>query len=424
MKNKLFLSLFVVGLISTSLVGCGNNEDNDPSVTPDTINLRFWNGFTGKDGDAMRSIVNEFNKEYKGVIKVKSDSVVWDNLFLKLIQNKGDAEHSPHIAVIPANRISLVRTKGVIKPINSLVDYLGITRDEYIDAAWEIGLVDDVRWSFPLDMHPTLLYYNKDLIDESELPTTWEEFETVIKAKTQNRVYGWAIPSMYSITLDVFMNMLIQKDSDLFEVQDGQYVPVFNSQKCIDILTLLQKWKYTDKVSPTSVGAAGDLTLFNSGKSVFYFDGIYQMNALYETSPINWGATNMPGTMVMGGKGYSGSHQWTLVESTTQDDKIQNACYTFIKYVNEHAVNWAKGGQVPACKSVHEEDEFKAIQPVVTAKNQALVSTMGTMKYDYYYEAYNFVGSAVANTLGNNTDPKVALDNAYAQFQQFLKENQ
>ena len=55
--------------------------------------------------------------------------------------------------------------------------------------------------------------------------------------------------------------------------------------------------------------------------------------------------------------------------------------------------------------------------------NQAKVSTLGAMKYDYYYEAYNFVGTAVANVLGNNTDPKVALDNAFNQFKQFLLED-
>ena len=407
--------------MSLSAVSCGQTDDG--SIEGGVINLRFWNGFTGKDGDAMRSIVNDFNIENKGKIKVKTDHVLWDNLFLKLIQNKGDAAHSPHIAAIPSNRISLLRTKEVIKPIDDMVEYLNAKEEDYIKGAWDIGQVDGKRWSFPLDMHPTLLYYNKDLISEEELPKTWEDFEKICIEKTGDRVYGWAIPSMYSITLDVFMNMLIQQDSDLFEVKDNQYIPVFNSQKAIDILAFLRKLKYEEKISPASVGAAGDLTLFNSGKSVFYFDGIYQMNALKETSPINWGATYMPGTMVSGGKGYSGSHQWTLVESTTKDAQVNEACYKFIDYVNQHAVKWAEGGQVPAKKSVHEEEGFKALETVVKAKEQAFVSTLGTMKYDYYYEAYNFVGAAVANVLGNNTDPKTALDAAYSQFMTFLKED-
>lgn len=244
----------------------------------------------------MRSIVNDFNLENRGEIKVKADSVLWDNLFLKLIQNKDDTANSPHLVVVPANRVALVRKRGIVRTIEDLPEYCEVTQDDYLEGAWNVGVQGGARYSFPLDMHPTLLYYNKDLISEEELPSTWEEFIAIAKAKTTDRVYGWAIPSMYSVTLDIYMNLLIQNGTDLFELRNGNYTPVFNSQLHIDLLEQLRTWKYVEKISPVSVGAAGDLTLFNSGKSVFYFDGIYQMNAMYETSPIDWGTVQMPNT--------------------------------------------------------------------------------------------------------------------------------
>lgn len=423
MKKNLFFTIgAVIVLACTACANIGGGDDTQ-STSDGVINLKFWNGFTGKDGDAMRSIVNDFNLENRGEIKVKADSVLWDNLFLKLIQNKDDTANSPHLVVVPANRVALVRKRGIVRTIEDLPEYCEVTQDDYLEGAWNVGVQGGARYSFPLDMHPTLLYYNKDLISEDELPSTWEEFIAVAKAKTTDRVYGWAIPSMYSVTLDIYMNLLIQNGTDLFELRNGNYTPVFNSQLHIDLLEQLRTWKYVEKISPVSVGAAGDLTLFNSGKSVFYFDGIYQMNAMYETSPIDWGTVQMPNTYGPDGTGYSGSHQWTLVESTTKDAKIKEACYKFINYVNQNAVKWAAGGQVPAAKVVHDKPEFLELEHCVTALNQAKVCTLGTMKYDYYYEAYNFVGSAVANSLGNNTPARTALDNAFAQFQQFLVED-
>lgn len=139
------------------------------------------------------------------------------------------------------------------------------------------------------------MFYNKDLISEDEIPTTWEEFEKVCKEKTNidTGVYGWAIPNMYSITKDIFASMLLQNGTDMLDKDNNA---IFNSDKAVEVLNRLQKWKYVDKISPSSVGTSGDLTLFNSGKSVFYFDGPWSINTLKDISPIDIGVAPMPGS--------------------------------------------------------------------------------------------------------------------------------
>ena len=71
-------SLFKHGLLALSilaLVGCGGNKEstdpNNSNITEDNslITLKFWNGFTGKDGEGMDEIVKSFNKEYDGKYK-------------------------------------------------------------------------------------------------------------------------------------------------------------------------------------------------------------------------------------------------------------------------------------------------------------------------------------------------------------------
>lgn len=422
MKKSLlaFATALMVSAISLTACGETTKTPTQGGEVDEVINLKYWNGFTGKDGDAMRSIVNEFNAQYKGKIKVKVDQVVWDNLFLKLIQNKGDVATSPNIIAIPANRITLVKKNGIIRELNDIIEYTGAKQEEYLEGAWNIGVFGDTRWTFPLDMHPTAMFYNKDLISEDKIPTTWDEFITVCKELTTKKVSGWAIPSMYSITLDIYLNMLAQEGLDIFEVKNGEYVPVFNSQRHIEILERLRTWKYVDQISPNSVGAAGDLTLFNNSKSVFYFDGCYEINGLKEVCPINWGVAPLPDYKK---GGYSGSHQLALVDATTADAKIKDACYTFINFLTKNPLNWAKGGQVPAYTPIHENEEYKAMTELQPFTKEAEIFQMGTMQYDEYYTAYNMVGSAVANVLGNNVDAKTSLESYYKQFQQYLIEN-
>ena len=202
---KRFSSILTfLGLVSAfTLTSCTNSTPSDKVDEDKEIVLKFWNGFTGADGNFMKEIVNSFNEEYTGKIKIEVDTINWDSLFLKLIQNKGKEKFSPHIVAMGANRLGKMQSKGIIREINDIESYLEVSKTDYLNAAWDAGMFDGKRYSFPLDMHPTAMYYNKDLISESELPSTWEEFETVCKAKTKDGVYGWAIPNMYSITKDI-----------------------------------------------------------------------------------------------------------------------------------------------------------------------------------------------------------------------------
>lgn len=426
-------SLFKHGLLALSilaLVGCGGNKEstdpNNSNITEDNslITLKFWNGFTGKDGEGMDEIVKSFNKEYDGKIKVQVDTINWDSLFLKLIQNKGKEKFSPHIVAMGSNRLAQMKAKNILRTIDDVVEYTESRESDYLPVSWNAGLLGNEghRYSFPLDVHPTAMFYNKDLISESEIPTTWDEFEAICKAKTNTEtgVYGWAIPNMYSITKDIFASMLLQNGTDML---DNNNKAIFNNDTAVATLQKLQDWKYKDKISPSSVGTSGDLTLFNSGKSVFYFDGPWSINTLKDISPINIGVAPLPGSVGTNGISYTGSHQFTLVDCTTKNDRVKNACYEFIKYVSKNPLEWAKAGQVTAYKPVHETAEYKALTELQPFTLEAEKAQVGNIDYEYYYECYNYMGSAVANCLNDSSlSAKASLDNKVNLFNKFLKE--
>ena len=78
------LGLMLTGVLSlTCLFGCqdGSGEENPNGFTV----IRFWNGFTGTDGETMDKIVERFNTEYaEEKIMVVADKIPWDTLFTKL----------------------------------------------------------------------------------------------------------------------------------------------------------------------------------------------------------------------------------------------------------------------------------------------------------------------------------------------------
>ena len=92
--------------VSSSGSNTGTTSSSSTVIDDSPVTLKFWNGFTGKDGDGMNDIVKAFNKAYEGKITIKVDTINWDSLFLKLIQNKGKEKYSPHIVAMGANRLA------------------------------------------------------------------------------------------------------------------------------------------------------------------------------------------------------------------------------------------------------------------------------------------------------------------------------
>lgn len=397
-----------------------DGDDDDPSAF--TV-IRFWNGFTGVDGEAMDKIVADFNRDvapqYNMTVAV--DKLPWDTLFTKITTTSSNLKSAPHIVAMSASRISSMQSKGILTSLNGIEEYLNVTEDDYISAAWNGGvLANGDRYGFPIDVHPTAMYYNKDLISEDELPTTWEEFAQVCREKTKNGVYGWAVPSMYSITKDVFLNMLYTAGGSVF---DSQGNAVYNSQVGIDAVTRLADFvQGANAISPKDVGAGGDMTLFVQGKSVFYFDGPWVINSfgLFDNENSNIGVAPCPSSVGTNDINFAGSHQFTLMKNTVTNDRIKNLCYIFMKYVNENSMDWALGGQVPALKSLHQTEEYKALTALQPFTEMAYKATLGEIGNKYWYECYNGMGVAVANAIANVYGPQVSLNKGIKDFNDWL----
>lgn len=415
--------ILAAALAIACLGGCSKEDPNQP-VDGFTV-IRFWNGFTGTDGETMDEIVEAFNAEYESEkIKVVADKIPWDTLFTKLTTTSSNLRSAPHIVAMSASRIAGMNERGIFTDMEGIEEFIGAEADDYIPAAWEGGIIDGTRLGFPLDVHPTAMYYNKNLISEEELPTTWDEFLDVCIEKTGDGIYGWAVPSMYSIAKDVFLNMLYSAGGSMFDENDE---PIFNSEVAVEKLEYLYDLVHgATPVAPENVGAGGDFTLFTQGKSVFYFDGPWVINTLglYDDPDSPYAVAPCPESIGEGETNFAGSHQFTLMKNTVTTDAVREACYTFIKYVSEHSFDWAKAGQVPALKAIHETEEYQALEPIAAFTQMAYTATLGEIDYQYWYEGYNNMGVAVSNAISGVYSPKEALDTAVADFKAWVEDEE
>ena len=426
MKKLLLFLIVLLSIISVS--ACGDNDDqtngtDEPTVEGEIV-LKFWHGFTGTDGNNMATMVEDFNKAHEGKIKVEVNRLDWDTLFTKFYQNKKNPKFSPNIIAVPANRLGSVVERDMVVEMNDVMEKLVLSQTDFIDAAYTAGVFGDTRYSFPLDIHPTAIFYNKEITGEIEPYATWEDFYAACREFTEGDVYGWAIPNNYSITKDIFYSQLLQSDSSIIDSSNN---PIFNSSTAATILAELMDLKYGDNsVSSTTVSNGGDLTLFRAGKSAFYFDGPWMINTLKESCDFaeygNLGVMPMPESTGENGISFAGSHQLCLAKNTVTSASIKNACYTFFDYLSQNALEWAKAGQVPARKSVHDLEEYKNIPYLDAFTQTAYKANVGATTYSYFYEMYNYMGTAVSRGLNNEKSAQAALDEQVNNYKRWLAE--
>jgi multiple sugar transport system substrate-binding protein len=410
------LKLFLVLLLSLTLIvaGCskGTNTDSgsDSSEKKDgEIVLEFWNGFTGPDGADMKKIVDAFNQENKGKIQIKTQTMPWGTFYDKIrtVVKQGKA---PDVAIMHLDQVAGMAKNGVVYKIDDLTADLELKEEDFIPQVWQAGVYEGSRYAVPLDVHPVALYYNVDLLKEAGYdapPATYDEFVEMSKALTKGDQYGFAMPVLWPSQL-IYFSSLYQHGGE--SVSSDGLQPLYNSDAGVEALQKLTDLVHKHKVSPKDIQQDGEVTLFRQGKVAFHINGIWMINGFKEQEGLNFGTAPIP---VFGDKKatWAGSHNFVLPKQKEENAEEQKAAMTFVQYVTNNSLEWAKAGQIPAKLSVLNSEEFKALEHQSNAAKQVEYLVFPPTA-PTYVDAWVPAEEAVNLAILGQKSPKEALDAA------------
>lgn len=436
MKLKKVLSIVLAAaMILSCLSGCGSKSaSNEAAVTEapaaetkeatasettpaetteakEPVDIVFWNPFTGDDGKYMSAIVDQFNAENEEGITVTIQTMASDDYYSKLPIVISSGTDVPDVAILHIERLPYYSSKGLIQEMDADIAAMGLTRDDFINATWDASTQSDgKRYSIPLDTHPYVMFYNKTILSElgyseSDLDgLTGDKFLEMCEAAKGAGYYGMGF--YWSGMSSVFFSLLKQFGGDLIDPNDPSKA-AFTSDAGIKAAEWVKNLQ--DKGYTTEPG--GDhVSLFKQGKVLFCADGIWSSTGMNEIDGLDWGEMFLP---QVGEKGaiWASSHQLCLMKQENQDEAKREAALTFIKYLSDNSINWAKGGQVAARIDVLNDPEFAEL-PWSFAANQLdwfnympTVTTAGS-----FTDALNPILVEYYN--GNISDAKTALDQA------------
>ncbi|WP_419874506.1 ABC transporter substrate-binding protein [Candidatus Pristimantibacillus sp. PTI5] len=427
-SNKFSMLLLMVSIVALIAAGCSGGNNGGNNAGEQTANggkdagsgkktdILFWSPFSGSDGPFMKKIVDKYNgsqDQYKVNFVIQPNGEYYKQLDVALSTGK----ESPDLMIMHVDQVPTYASKDQLQPIDGMASGAGINKTDFAEAATEYSTLDGKWYSIPLDIHPLVMYYNKDLFEKAGIagaPTNRAEFDDAVQKLTDKSkgVYGYAVPTLWPQQF-IFPTLVWQNGGELWNGTDVAY----NSQEAVEMVQWL-RGMVDSGVSPANVQQDGENTLFLQGKNAIQFNGPW-MKSQFDEAGLNYGVAPVPQIGKAKQAVFAGSHGFVVPKSVT-DEKVTAGIGDFLKYVSTNSMDWAESGQALASKPMLESDAFKALEfqnsvasafPYVQFAPNVL--NWGTISEPIWGE--------LNNALLGKKEAQKALDDAAAKSQQALK---
>jgi multiple sugar transport system substrate-binding protein len=340
----------------------------------------WWDFLGGGDGVRMKQMIADFNKEMDGKVEIQASTLDWGVPFYTKVQTSSAVGEAPDIMTYHASRIPLAVKQGILQEITA-DDFktMGLGEGDFAKATWDAVTIDGKQYAVPLDTHPIVLYYNKDILAKAGLlgadgkPTGLngaENFKAAMtKAKEAGAKFGIAgVTADGNFMFRTIYSMMCQQGGEL--MTDGEFLAGDNAAKMQNALTMIADWtknglqsSYTDY--PATVA------LFTSGSAAFMINGVWEvptMTDLHSNGKLfEWGAMELP---VLFDKPctYADSHSFAIPVNQGKEMSAEKraAVLSVISWIDKHSLFWATAGHIPAYAPVTQSDEYKKMEPNAT----------------------------------------------------------
>lgn len=324
------------------------------------VELQFWNGFTGGDGDYMRALVDQFNEEL-GNIAVTVRTLQWADYY-DTLPTAVQAGRGPDVGIMHVDSVATFAARQIIQPLDDVAQALELSEADFAPVPWQAGIYQDVRYAIPLDVHPLGFFYNKQVMEQAGLdpedpPMDHDSYMSALDTLASAGIQGhWASP--FPFTGGLTLQALVwQFGGRLFN--DDATEAAWDGPEAVEAFTWWQNLA-REGYSPPEVAQDADFIALQNGQTAFNWNGIWSINTLFERTDLEWGVVRLPN---IGGTNaaWAGSHQFVLPVRQSTDENKDQASRVFLNWISEHSLEWAEGGQVPARDSVRESSEFQAM---------------------------------------------------------------
>lgn len=314
MKRKLVSLLLAASLVVMTLTGCSGDNSNDAdtsttskdsteqteadtdatdsddssatnsNLTTDNITLKVWESTEGPDkfieqaGEAFAELYPNITIEFVNVeLGDSSGQIALD----------GPAGVGADLFAAPHDKLGELVSGGHVLPT---VDADTVSA-EVLAACQQALTYDGTMYGYPVSAETYALFYNKDLIAEEDVPTTFEDVATYAAENTSGDNYGFLMDVgniYYSIIFTT------SDDNRLFgpDGTDTSNTNI-NSEASVKGMEFFHSLRESIDVPATDLTTSVCDSAFASGNAAMFITGLWNVT-VFEDAGVDFGVTTLP----------------------------------------------------------------------------------------------------------------------------------
>lgn len=373
MKKKVIASMLALSMIAgtSSAVFAAENttaEMADASEVDGTT-ISFWHSMGGVNGEALDTLVKQFNEENEYGITVDAQyQGEYDDSLNKLKSAQIGNMGADLVQVYEIGTRFMIDS-GWIVPMQEMIDGDGYDLSQIEPNLAAYYTIDNELYSMPFNSSTPILYYNKDMFEKAGITEVPDSLEGIGEIGQQLLDNGGAGEAMSMGIYGWFFEQLISKQG-LEYANNGNGRKEAATAVAFDengaAKNILTVWKdLNDKGFAPIVGKGGDAGLadFSAGKSAITLGSTASLKQILQdvNGKFEVGTAYFPkvSSSDEGGVSIGGASLWAL---DNQDPKKLRATWEFIKFLisPESQAYWnAQTGYFPVTVAAQEEETFK-----------------------------------------------------------------
>ena len=431
MKKKVIASMLALSMIAgtSSAVFAAENTTAEMADASDVdgTTISFWHSMGGVNGEALDTLVKQFNEENEYGITVDAQyQGEYDDSLNKLKSAQIGNMGADLVQVYEIGTRFMIDS-GWIVPMQEMIDGDGYDLSQIEPNLAAYYTIDNELYSMPFNSSTPILYYNKDMFEKAGITEVPDSLEGIGEIGQQLLDNGGAGEAMSMGIYGWFFEQLISKQG-LEYANNGNGRKEAATAVAFDengaAKNILTVWKdLNDKGFAPIVGKGGDAGLadFFAGKSAITLGSTASLKQILQdvNGKFEVGTAYFPkvSSSDEGGVSIGGASLWAL---DNQDPKKLRATWEFIKFLisPESQAYWnAQTGYFPVTVAAQEEETFKQnvaeypqFQTAIDQLHDSAPEYAGAL-LSVFPEARAIVESEIESLLNGNEDVDAAVKN-------------
>lgn len=393
--------------------------DEDPTATISFV------GINDPVKQNINDIIAAFEAEHP-TIKVEYEYVPFDDLNTVLDSRITNKQGEPDLFYVDQPRVASLAARGYVE---DLTEQFTPYADLFFESGIEAGTYQDRLYAIPMGNSTTVLFYNKDLLEQAGLPipapderVSWEQIKVdAKKAQDAGAQYGLIFqqPNRYY----QLQSMPYALGGGTGITGDDNLTPALANDGWVEAMTFYQSL-FADGVTPRDLTSEQTDAAFAAGQAA-YTVATTDLIGVLQDSDIEWGASLQP--TFEGKDAFTGTGGFSV--GMNPFGKNKEATGVFLRWLlvngEDGVTGYAKnrpGGVLPAHRKALEfyltQDEFTSpegsqVAEVIQLQTDTALPRPATVGFIEFEE----VTGRMFSDISNGTDPRTALETAEGELE-------